>query len=179
MQDLSKFTYELAQKDVNLTWLIAKSDDWTSNLSSKLRFLLDERTFILICDDERSWFEEYFLKNINRSMKERPFLPFFSLKSLYPNRKNLKNFDNFPYLDDMLNLCFPKGYVYFYIGESKDELYELAKSSENSYMWIIGKKVQNAFYIDKDDENLDIKLLSLYKIFDKSIDSVLFSEVLL
>lgn len=177
--DLSKFTYELAQKDSKLLWLLAKSDAWTSALASKLKLLLKERTFILICDDERTWFEEYFLKNINKSMKERPFLPFFSLSSLYPNRKNLKNFENFPYLDDMLNLSFPKGYVYFYIGESKGELYELAKSSEDSYMWIIEKEGKNAFYLDKDDEDLDIKLLTLYKAFNKSLDAALFSEVLL
>ena len=46
-------------------------------------------------------------------------------------------------------------------------------------MWLFDEQAQNSFYLSSSDEMLDIKLLSLYKLFDKSVDVVLFAKVAL
>ncbi len=46
-------------------------------------------------------------------------------------------------------------------------------------MWLFDEQAQNSFTLSSSDENLDIKLLNLYKLFDKSIDAVLFAKVML
>ncbi|WP_298028296.1 HobA family DNA replication regulator [uncultured Campylobacter sp.] len=39
--------------------------------------------------------------------------------------------------------------------------------------------MQNSFYMSESDPSLDLKLIQLFKILDKSIDAVLFDEVVL
>ena len=46
-------------------------------------------------------------------------------------------------------------------------------------MWLFDEQAQNSFTLSSSDENLDIKLISLCKIFDKSIDAALFAKVIL
>lgn len=177
MQDLLQFTLEFIRRDATMSWLEEKRDEWTPLLISRLQFLLDGRSFILFCDNERSWFEEYFITKINSLTNSRPLLPFFKLKGLYPDLKNLTRREEMAYMDDMLSLTFPNGFVYFYIGKGTSAPSAIAKNRDDSYMWLIDEHAQNSFYIDGNDENLDIKLLNLYKIFDASINAVLFSEV--
>ena len=156
-----------------------KRVEWTPLLASRLKFLLASKAFIVICDDEREWFENYLLRNINRTKSERPFLPFFSLRSLYPAFDSIETNEQKQLLKDMLSLAFPNGYIFFYIGKSIDKRANLAKTDENSYMWLFDEQAQNSFTLSSSDENLDIKLLNLYKLFDKSIDAVLFAKVML
>ena len=107
------------------------------------------------------------------------FLPFFSLRSLYPAFDSIETNEQKQLLKDMLSLAFPNGYIFFYIGKSIDKRANLAKTDENSYMWLFDEQAQNSFTLSSSDENLDIKLLNLYKLFDKSIDAVLFAKVIL
>ena len=79
----------------------------------------------------------------------------------------------------MLSLAFPNGYLFFYIGKSLDRYANLAKSDEDSYMWLFDEQAQNSFYLSSSDGALDIKLLSLFRLFDKSIDAALFAKVTL
>ena len=67
------------RSEPGLEWLEDRKEDWTPLLASKLKFLHDGFAFIVICDDERSWFSEYIIKKINSSTNSRPLLPFFSL----------------------------------------------------------------------------------------------------
>ena len=80
---------------------------------------------------------------------------------------------------DMLSLAFPNGYVFFYIGKSAEKSSQIAKGKDDSYMWLFDEQAQNSFYLSSSDEMLDIKLLSLYKLFDKSVDVALFAKVAL
>ena len=116
---------------------------------------------------------------MNHSKSIRPFLPFFSLRSLYPSLDEIETNEQKQLLKDMLSLAFPNGYLFFYIGKSLDRYANLAKSDEDSYMWLFDEQAQNSFTLSSSDENLDIKLLNLYKLFDKSIDAVLFAKVML
>ena len=106
-------------------------------------------------------------------------MPFFSLRSLYPSLDEIETNEQKQLLKDMLSLAFPNGYLFFYIGKSLDKYANLAKSDEDSYMWLFDEQAQNSFTLSSSDENLDIKLISLCKIFDKSIDVALFAKVIL
>jgi hypothetical protein len=74
-------------------------------------------------------------------------------------------------------LSFPAGYTFFYIGKGSDARSQIAKRKENSFIWLLDEKVQNSFYLDSKEDNLDIRLIQLMRLFDKSIDAILFSEV--
>ncbi|MBE2984788.1 HobA family DNA replication regulator [Campylobacter sp. RM9344] len=180
MQDLIKWTLEAIRNEGSLmSWMEERRVEWTPLLASRLKYLLDGRTFIVITDDERTWFEEYLIKKINRASSARPLLPFVSLRALYPMLDEINSKEQILLLEDMLSLAFPNGYVYFYIGKSVDKRSQIAKGADDSYMWLFDEQAQNSFYLSSNDENLDIKLITLFRLFDKSIDAVLFAKVVL
>ena len=180
MSDFIKWTLEAIREEGSLmSWMEERRTEWTPLLASKLKFLLEGRAFILITDSERGWFEEYFLKNINKPTNARPVLPFFSLKALYPSFENIGSKEEVSLLLDMLSLAFPNGYVFFYVGKSAEKSSQIAKGKDDSYMWLFDEQAQNSFYLSSSDGALDIKLLSLFRLFDKSIDAALFAKATL
>jgi hypothetical protein len=179
MNDLLRWTFEtLKNEGLAMNWLAQRREEWAPLLASRLRYLMEGATFILICDDEREWFEKYFLSNINRKNRARPMLPFVPLRALYPRPETLESEEDLRLLSDMLGIAFPNGYIFFYVGKTSAKLAKIAKSSELSYMWLFDERDrQNGFFLSSEDELLDVKLLQLFRIFDKSIDAALFGEV--
>lgn len=161
---------------VIMNWLEEQRLEWASVLAPRLENFINGASFVLICDEEYAWFESYFLSNINKSSKTRPYLPFIPLNALYPKAKEMSN-EELLLLEDMLNISFSNGFMYFYIGKGKSKLSDIAKSRENSYMWIFGEQAQNGFYLDLKDPLLDIKLLCLYKLFDKTLSDVMLGKI--
>ncbi|MGG7048108.1 MULTISPECIES: HobA family DNA replication regulator [unclassified Campylobacter] len=176
MQDFVKWSNDTIVKEGMSTFMQNFRIEWIALLGSRLKYLLEGRVFIVITDDERTWFEGYLLKKINRS-GARPLLPFVSLKALYPSLDEINSSEQISLLEDMLNLAFPNGYVYFYIGKNIDKRANIAKNSEDSYMWLFDEQTHNSICLNSNDENLDIKLVQLLKLFDKSIDAVLLNQV--
>lgn len=179
MQDLLKFNIELMQNDPALSWLFEQKECWNALLTQNLRTLLEGNTFVLFCDHKRNWFERYFLSRINSLGGDRPFLPFYSLSNLYPNLEQIKTSEEMALLSDLLSISFPNGFTYFYIGEPNTSFADIAKTSDESYIWLIGEDTPNMFCLESDDKNLDIKLIKLFEIFNKSIDAALFNEVII
>ena len=54
---------------------------------------------------------------------------------------------------------------------------QLAKRHNDSFMWVLDEHLQDSFYLSSGDDLLDIKLIQLHKLLDKSINAVLFAEV--
>lgn len=180
MQDFIKWTLDAIRKEgAAMSWMEERRVEWTPLLASRLKFLLEGRTFIVVTDEDRAWFESYVLKKINRWTNTRPLLPFVSLRALYPALDEIISNEQISLLNDMLSLAFPNGYVFFYIGKSVDRRAQIAKGSDESYMWLFDEQAQNSFFLNSSDENLDIKLISLFKLLDRSIDAVLFAKVIL
>ncbi|MGG7073338.1 HobA family DNA replication regulator [Campylobacter sp. 9BO] len=175
MQDFVKWSNDTIVKEGMSTFMQNFRIEWIALLGSRLKYLLEGRVFIVITDDERTWFEGYLLKKINRS-GARPLLPFVSLKALYPSLDEINSSEQISLLEDMLSLAFPNGYVYFYIGKNIDKRANIAKNSEDSYMWLFDEQTHNSICLNSNDENLDIKLMQLLKLFDKSIDAVLLNQ---
>ena len=147
---------------ITMKWLEERRSEWVGLLGLRLRYFLNGASFVLI---------------INKANLARPFLPFISLHSLYPRINEINIKDELALLQDMLSISFPNGYMYFYVGKGSSKLSLIAKSSNNSYMWLFDEQAQNSFYLNSQDNFLDIKLLSLFKLFDKSLNEILLGRV--
>lgn len=177
MQDFRSWSLAaIREEGVGMSWMEQRLSEWAPLLATRLKHLLSGRAFILITDKEHEWFERYFLSHINPLPATRPMLPFFSLRSLYPRLDELSGKEQADLLEDMLSITFANGFIYFYIGRSSDPRAALAKSSDMSYMWLFDEQAQNGFYLNSADERLDLKLVSLFKLFSKSVDAVLLAK---
>lgn len=159
---------------VFMSWLESRRLEFAPLMSAKFRLMLEGKAFVLMCDDERAWYEQYFLQNIN-SKPYRPLVPIFSLSSFY--KGEFKKTDDIALINDMLEIAFPQGFVYFYIGSNLDEKFKIARSKDESLLWLFDEQLQNSFLLNSKDGDRDEKLVSLYKLFDKSLDAILFSKV--
>jgi hypothetical protein len=178
MQDFSSWTLErIRDEGSSMNWMEERKFDWVPLAASAIDRLINAQTFLLITDRKREWFARYILSRLNRYDGDRPLLPIVSLGTVFPYIDQLKDDEQMSVLEDMLSLSFPAGYTFFYIGTGKDQRSQIAKRKDNSFIWLLDENVQNSFYLDSKDENLDIKLIQLITLFDKSIDATLFSEV--
>jgi len=179
MQQFLKWTLEEIRKDgSSMSWMEEKRFEWVPLATSMLKNLLEGHTFVVITDDDRGWFCHYMLRAINNHQKNRPLLPFISLQTLYPNLYQVKTKEDIELLENMLSQAFPSGYTFFYVGKNSDIKMQIAKRKDDSFMWIMDEHIQNSFYLLSDDDTLDIKLIQLFRLLDKSIDAVLFAEVI-
>ena len=177
MKDFANWTLETIRKDPShMSWMEEKRFDWLPLAARAINDLLNDHTFLLITDREREWFARYILSHINNLKNNRPFLPILSLGTIFPFVDKIKTREEMESLEDMLSLAFPNGYTFFYIGKSNNMRAQLAKRKDNSFMWLLDEDTPNTFYLPE-DELLDIKLIQLIRLFDKSIDAILFAEV--
>ena len=178
MQAFLKWTLETIRKDGSqMSWMEEKRLEWVPLAASRLQNLLNGHTFIVLNDEEREWFTHYMLTSINSQTNNRPLLPFISLKTFFPNLDSIRTNDEISLLEDMLSLSFPNGYTLFYVGKSSDFKSQIAKRKDDSFLWLMDEQMQNSFYLSSRDELLDIKLIQLYRLMDKTIDALLFAEV--
>ncbi len=178
MKEYLDWTLRSIRKSENFSWMEERRLEWVPLAISRLQTLLEGKTFILITDEKRQWFSSYILANINAHPNSRPFLPFVDLQSFFPNLNTLKTSEDISLLEDLLGVSFPNGYVFFYIGSSNNIQAQIAKQNDDSFMWILDEQIQNSFFLSGKDRDLDIKLIQLYKLLDKTIDVLLFPEEL-
>lgn len=178
MQNFLKWTLETIRKDgSSMSWMEEKRLEWVPLVATMLNKMLQGNTFVILTDQNREWFEQYIISSINNKDKNRPFMPFVSLKSFFPLINTLKTKDDIMLLEDLLSVLYPTGYTFFYIGQSSDFKFQIAKGKNDSFLWVMDEEVQNSFYLRSSDEALDVKLVQLFKLLDKSIDAFLFGEV--
>jgi hypothetical protein len=178
MQEFLKWTLKTIREEGSMmSWMEEKRFEWVPLATSTLKSLLDGHTLIMITDKDREWFCRYALHTVNKPNSNRPLLPFVPLGAIYPFMDSIKNNEDITILEDMLMLSYPKGYTFFYVGKSDDLRAQIAKRRDDSFMWIMDEQIQNSFYLNSNDELLDIKLIQLFKLFDKSINALLFAEV--
>ncbi len=176
MSEFIKFTLDCIRNEgQKLAWMEERRLEWAPLLASRLNMLLSGKTIVLISDDERLWFETYFLQNINKKGSSRPLLPIVSLRAITLNLA--ENSEEIYLLNDMLELSFASGFFYFYIGKPNSKAAQIAKSREDSYFWLLDEQLPNSFTLRQNDDMLDFKLLSLFTLFSRSVDGVLFNQV--
>ena len=176
MQDFPKWTLDLIRQNQDMKWMEEKRFEWIPLIVVAIKNIVKGYPHIVVTDKKRTWFCQYVLSHINIHSKNRPFLPFVSIESIFYDIDNIKNIEDINLLEDMLRITYGDRYSFFYIGKGNDLKFQIVKRKENSFMWVIDNHIRNSFFLESKDKDLDIKLIQLYKIFDISINSILFNE---
>ncbi len=177
-RDFSLWTLEqIRARGAAMSWMEERRFDWVPIAASAIEHLMGAQTMLLVTDREREWFARYTLTRLNRFNPERPLLPIISLGTIFPYLDRISDSEQLKILEDMLSLAFPNDYIFFYIGKGSDPRAQIAKSKNDSLLWLLDDTAQNAFSLRSDDDDLDIKLIQMLRLFDRSIDAIMFSEV--
>jgi hypothetical protein len=178
--NILSWTIQTIREDDGLaSWLEERKYEWVPLVSDLLSRLLseDSQTVIIITDKEYEWFGKYILSHINSKKQNRPYLPFVHIKSYTDNLDNIQGSDDIELLKDMLNITFKNNYIFWYIGSSDNQRANIAKHTKGSFLWLFDQQMQNSFYLSSTDKIIDIKLLQLFRLFNKTLSAALFDEI--
>ena len=159
-----------------LSWLEESRFEWTATVAQALNQIIAGKSIVLVTDENRQWFGNYIINAINKASTDRPLISIVRIESLHPNYSMISG-DALDMLEDMLSLAYKDEYFFWYIGRGNDKAADLPKSHDRSFLWLMDEDYQNAFTMRSYDPLLDIKLLQLYRQFDKSLNAVLFGEI--
>jgi len=179
LQEFLNWTVDTIREDKLLSpWLEEKKFEWSPLVSKNITNILDKSySILIITDKEREWFLNYILSNINSSKLNRPFLPFYDFSSFYKNLDQIKSEDDISNIKDMLKISFPNGYCFWYIGKSQDNRSTLAKITKSSFLWIFDEERQGSLNLKSNDDGLDMKLLQMFRLYNKTISAALFANI--
>ena len=178
MQQFLKWTLDSIREDgAQLSWLEELRFAFSATASKAIKQILEGKTMVIVTDNDRKWFEHYLLCSINKAIHERPMIPISSIETTYPDFGIKSGPEVIDMLEDMLELAYGGRYFFFYIGKGNDVRADIAKRSSNSLMWLLDEESTDAISLRSYDEFLDIKLLQLYRQFNKTLNAVLFGEV--
>lgn len=170
----ANWTLGLCRKgnDMALSWLEERRFEWCNVSYHFINSVIRKESSIILCtDNKRAWFANYILQNIN-NVKSRPLLPIFYMNSILPHSAEL----NTQLVEDMFNIAF-KNHILWYIGRTDNKLATLAIEQQDSFIWAFDSNLHTAFHLDSNESGVDIKLLQLFSVLDKSIDAIMFNEL--
>ena len=178
MRQLLDWTLEaIRSQRSDFSWMEEFRYEWTPITKSVVSRLIEGQTILVMSDSKRVWFKKHLLHSINDLTKNRPLLPIFDINGIYPEIDNINDTEDMSLLDDMLSISFPQGYFIWYIGDGDYKASKFAFSKDDSYLWLIDKELPESFILSSTDPLLDIKLIQLLKLFEKTIEAVMFCEV--
>ncbi|WP_353662967.1 HobA family DNA replication regulator [Hydrogenimonas sp. SS33] len=178
MKDLTTWTLEAIRgDDTMMSWLEERRYEWAPIVGSAITKVLEGQSVILLTDDANRWFETYIVRRINRPGSNRPLLPFFSFEAVYPHVDAVRTDQDIDLLFDMLSLSCPQGYFFWYIGKADHPRARIALRNDESLLWVMDEEMTNSFTLRSYDELIDIKLLQLYRLFEKTLSAALFAEI--
>jgi len=178
MQEFLTWTLEAIREDgTMMSWMEERRFDWCPVTSNAVKQILDGRTLIIITDKQRHWFAQYIATSLNRPTFDRPLMSVSCIDHIYPNYDDIVGGERIDMLSDMLSLAYKDEYFFWYIGKGEDSRADIARRSENSFIWAIDEEVQNSFWLQSYDKLLDIKLLQLFHLFERTLNATLFGEI--
>ncbi len=178
MQQLLEWTLEaIRAESSDFSWMEEHRYNWVPLVKSALQRIIEGQTVLLLTDPKRKWFEQYILNQVNDTAKDRPFVPIQSLRGIFADLDSVNLSSKISLLEDMLDIAYPQGYFIWYIGEGGHPLTKIAYRQENNFLWLINKEVAGSFVLRDSDPLLDIKLIQLYKLFDKSLEAAVYGQV--
>jgi hypothetical protein len=179
LQEFTNWTVDTIRADSIIgSWLEERKFDWIPLVSKTVTNIIDkQKSVLIITDNEHDWFMRYILANINKKQLNRPFLPIYDFNSFNSNIDAIKTENDIELIHDMLNISFPNGYFFWYIGKSQNKKATLAKISIQPFLWLLDEELPNSFYLQSNDKNLDIRLLQMYKLFDNTLDAALCAQI--
>ena len=96
---------------------------------------------------------------------------------MFPNLDKMDNREELDLLEDMLEISYPRGYFIWYIGSAESIYTKFVFRNEENLLWIVDGDVPNSFYLKDGTIPLDIKLIQLFQLFNKTVDASLFNEL--
>jgi hypothetical protein len=178
MKSLLDWTLEaIREESSDFSWMEEYRYDWIPLVKSVLERVLEGQTVLLLTDQKRRWFEQYALSEINDLEKDRPFLPIQSMQGTFAGLEVANSSKKIALLEDMLDIAYPQGYLIWYIGEGSHPYTKIAYRKEDNFLWLINEEVAGSFLLRDSDPLFDIKLLQLYRLFDKCIEAAMFGQV--
>lgn len=178
MQQLLKWTLDTIREDEScFSWMEEYRYEWAPLVKSAVSQILNGKTALIITDESHIWFGKYILKQINDLKKNRPLLPFYPLSNSFPHLPSMRSTQEMQLLEDMLEISYPNGYFFWYIGKGDHPCTKIAYRNEESFLWIMDEEVQNSFALRSSDPLIDIKLLQLFKLFDTTLSAALFGDI--
>jgi len=178
MRQLLDWTLETIRAErSDFSWMEEFRFDWTPLVKSAVSRILEGQTVLLLTDSRREWFARYLLDALNHPECRRPFFPIYPLRAIFPNLETIENTQEIELLEDMLEISFPQGYFFWYIGEGGHPHTKLAYRSEENFLWLLDEQVPGSFPFRSRDPLLEIKMLQLYRLFDRTLEAALFNEI--
>lgn len=178
MQKLLSWTLQaIRDENSDFSWMEERRYEWTPLINSVISRITRGQSVLILTDDKFRWFAHYIQNKINDVSLGRPFLPFYQLGRMFIEINDIKSNQDIELLEDMLDISFPNGYLIWYIGGGDHPFTKLAYRSDDNFLWVLDKNIQNSFPLESSDELLDIKLLQLYRLFDKTLNSALFEDL--
>ena len=105
-------------------------------------------------------------------------LPFYSLHrcidNLYAKMNDIKEIEE---LEDLLELTFQNGYIFWFIGSTQDSVAKLMLRKEDTLLWVKEHQVRNAFVLPQNSKDGDIRLLQIYRLLDEAIGAAVLGEL--
>lgn len=179
MQEFLNWTVDTIREDRLISpWLEEKKFEWAPLVSKNITNILEKNySVLIITDKERRWFLDYIITNINSNKLNRPFLPFYDFTSFYKQLDSIKSEEDIINIKDMLNISFPNGYCFWYIGKSQDQRATLAKITKSSFLWTFDEERQGSINLKSNDDGLDMKLLQMFRLYNRTLSAALFAEI--
>ena len=178
MQQLLSWTLDtIREEKSSFSWMEECRYEWAPLVKNAISQLIDGKSILILTDDRCNWFGKYLLSKMNDISQNRPFLPIYHLNDSFPHLKTIQTAEDISILEDLFEISHPDGYYIWYIGEASHPYTKIAYRNDDSFLWVIDEEIQNSFLLRSKDGLLDIKLLQLYKLFDKTISAVLFGEL--
>ena len=177
MKDILKWTLDTIRNDSSMmSWMEERRYEWAPLIENAVVKILNGASVVLVTDSKRKWLSKYILTLINDNAKNRPLFPIFELETTFPSFD--KTFlDGVESIDDMYSLAFKENFLFWYIGISSHPNLNIAKSNHSSLLWVMDEELQNSFFLRSNDDLIDIKLMQMVRLFDKTLDSALIGEI--
>jgi hypothetical protein len=178
MQQLLKWTLDTIREEEScFSWMEEYRYEWAPLVKGAVSQSIEGKTALILTDEPRKWFGKYILNTINDLSKNRPLLPFYQLVDCYPMLSTMKSTQDLELLEDMLDISYPNGYYFWYIGKGDHPYTKLAYRHDTSFLWILDEEVQDSFLLRSSDKLLDIRFLQLFKLFDQTLSATLFGDL--
>jgi hypothetical protein len=163
------------------SWIEEWRHEWATAVSRTLTRVVGEGApLVIITDRDREWFAKYLISMLNRADKKRPFLlPFFGAAEFMPHYDRCAAVGDFALVENMLSIAFGERFAYWYVGIADDARAEAPRGRDGSLIWSLGESGEeslNGFTLFQNDPILDIKLMHLARLFDKTIDAIIFGK---
>jgi hypothetical protein len=167
----------IREEGSSFSWMEEHRFNWIPQVSNAISKILEGYSVIVITDREFDWFGNYIINKINSLSKDRPFIPIYGLDCIFPTAYKLNEADELDSLYDMLDISFNNGYLFWYIGCGEHKHYEYIEQDKSSIIWRLNHEVEGLFSLNRADKLIDIKLIQVFKLFDKALDAAIIGEV--